>query len=71
MKQLTVRGSTASNDGIKSVTVNGTQARASRSSLSEWEAIVPRASLIEAFAQDNAGNIEKQPHKLSVPTATR
>ena len=68
--KLTVRGSTASNGEIKSVSVNGTKARPIRSSLSEWEAVVPQSSIIEAFAEDSSGNVEKQPHRMTV-TADR
>jgi hypothetical protein len=69
--KVIVRGTTADNGTVKSVLVNGKQARATRPNFSEWEIILEDASsrplALRAHAEDTAGNVEKRPHVLRVP----
>jgi hypothetical protein len=64
--QLYVRGTTSDNGAVKSVTVNGTPATATRQNFAEWEAMLggskPGKISLIAGAQDAAGNVEKTPH---------
>ena len=70
---LIVRGVSVDNVGVRSVDVNGKKARAVAEDYSQWEVELetsPKGSLIvTAVAEDQAGNVEKNPHKLktSVP----
>lgn len=63
---LIVRGTCASNNDIQSVTINGQQARSIAPNHAEWEAQIPNATKLEAFATDKAGNVEKLHHQLPV-----
>lgn len=64
---LLVRGTTADNDVVKKVLVNGTPARETASNLSQWEITVPAAAKLTASATDKAGNAEVRPHVLLAP----
>jgi hypothetical protein len=69
---LVVAGVTADNGTVKRVVVNGVEATAWRPNFSEWSVKlknVPEGELkLTAHAEDTAGNIEKRPHVLTVPT---
>jgi hypothetical protein len=69
---LVVSGVTADNGTVKRVVVNGVEATAWRPNFSEWTVTlkdVPAGELkITAHAEDMAGNVEKRPHVLTVPT---
>jgi hypothetical protein len=64
--QIVVRGCAVDNGVVKSVTVNGVAATATRENFSEWEARVPAAQKLVARADDDAGNAEKTPHEMTV-----
>jgi len=63
--KVTVRGTSADNGTIKSVTVNGKPAKAVTSTYSEWEITLDNGTKgefrIEARSEDEAGNLEKTP----------
>ena len=67
--RLTVRGTTADNGTVKRVLVNGTEAKATAPNFTEWEVIlenVPNGAVkLEAYAEDVAGNVEKNRHVLT------
>jgi hypothetical protein len=64
--QVLVRGTTSDNGRVKTVLVNGQAARSLRANFAEWEISLPAAKTgdlkLEAYAEDEAGNVEKQPH---------
>src|SRR5262249_4552383 len=60
--KMTVQGTTADNGTIKRVVVNGKEARATAPNFTRWEIILDKASKLEAHAEDEAGNVEKNPH---------
>jgi hypothetical protein len=64
--RLVVRGVTADNGAVKRVLVNGVEAKAVAPNFAEWEVTlekVPTGALkLEAFAEDEAGNVEKNRH---------
>ncbi len=64
---LLVRGTTSDNGDIKSVVVNGQEAKAERTNFAEWVASVPAATELQAFGEDTAGNVEPRPHVLTNP----
>ncbi|WP_337173416.1 G8 domain-containing protein [Paludisphaera sp.] len=63
---LVVRGSCADNGEVVRVVVNEIEARALRPNFAEWEAEIPSVGVarVEAHAEDEAGNVEKTPHRL-------
>jgi hypothetical protein len=64
--QRHVRGTSASNTMIKAVLVNGQPAKSVRANYAEWEITLPasESTRLEAFAEDNAGNVETLCHRL-------
>ena len=68
--KVLVRGVSTDNGTIKEVVVNGMPARSLHGNFSEWEAVLPMPQAptlqVTAHAQDEAGNVEKQPHRLTV-----
>jgi hypothetical protein len=69
--KVLVRGTTADNGTVKKVLVNGQQAQALTANFAEWEAalenVAPGSLKVTAQAEDAAGNIEKQPHVVTLP----
>jgi hypothetical protein len=67
---LVVRGTTTDNTRTKRVWVNGIQARDTDYNFHQWEAVLrdvkPGPLSIEAHAEDEAGNVEVNRHKMSV-----
>jgi hypothetical protein len=67
---LVVSGTASDNGTIRTVRVNGKEARLVRPNYAEWEAILPWQPAGEvrltAQAEDTAGNVEKVPHMLVV-----
>jgi hypothetical protein len=63
-----VRGTTADNGLVKRVVVNGAEARAVGPNFTEWEVDLPGAGelKVSAHAEDEAGNVEKHPHAVTV-----
>jgi hypothetical protein len=70
--ELVVRGTTSDNGAVRAVRVNGKEARPLRPDFAEWEVILAGQSAGEvrlaAQAQDAAGNVEKVPHVLVIPS---
>jgi len=68
---VVVRGATADDGTVKSVRVNGREARQLGPNFLEWEAVVeePSASpmTFTAIAQDAAGNVEPAHHRATIP----
>ncbi len=67
--KLVVRGSTTDNGTVKEVKVNNVAARSTRGNFAEWEAILPAPQgmlQLKAFATDEADNVEKRPHLISL-----
>ncbi len=70
---VVVRGATADDGTVQSVRVNGCAARPLAPNYLEWEAVVeqPAASplnTLTAIAQDAAGNVERVPHRVRIPS---
>jgi hypothetical protein len=67
--RLTVRGTTADNGTVKRVLVNGTEAKAVAPNFTEWEVTLEKvpngAFKLEAYAEDMAGNVEKNRHGMT------
>ena len=63
---MTVRGSTADNGPVKSVLVNGKEARSLAPNFAEWEIVLENATDVKAVAEDAAGNVEKNPMTVAV-----
>lgn len=68
---LVVRGSCTDDGDVRRVVVNGHEARELRPNFAEWEVEVPSVGVarVEAHAEDEAGNVEKTPHRVAVETA--
>ena len=67
--QLMVRGTTSDNGSVKSVTVNGMPATATRENFAEWQILLPTTHgpmHLTATSTDAAGNVEITPHELTV-----
>jgi hypothetical protein len=68
--RLVVRGVAADNGTIRSVRVNGQEARPLAPNFLEWETLVDaphtRSITLTALAEDAAGNIERLPHSTEV-----
>jgi hypothetical protein len=62
--KLVVRGTCTSNNVIKTVTVNGISTEALAPNHAEWTVQIPDAPALDAFATDEAGNVEKLHHVL-------
>ncbi len=62
--KLLVRGFCSDNGIVKKVLVNGTEAKATGSNFSEWEATVADAPTVSAHAEDEKGNVEKLRHEV-------
>ncbi len=67
-----VRGSAADNGQVKRVIVNGVQARPVSANFAEWEVVLTGVGSgelkVAAHAEDDAGNVEKYPHRVTVRT---
>jgi hypothetical protein len=67
--RVRVEGSSADDGRIKSVRVNGVEARAVVDDFSRWEARLEATGLepirLEATAEDASGNVERTPHVLT------
>lgn len=67
---LIVRGTTTDNGRTKRVWVNGALARDTDYNFHQWEVklrqVKPGSLAIEAYAEDESGNVEANRHKLSV-----
>ncbi len=62
--KLIVRGTTADNESVRRVTVNGKEARSLAADFAEWEVAIdpPAGGKLTARAADRAGNEEPRPH---------
>lgn len=64
-----VRGAAADGGTIRAVRVNGQPARSLAPNYSQWEVTLERAGNgpveLTALSEDEAGNIEKIPHRMS------
>jgi hypothetical protein len=69
--RLNVRGATADNGTVKRVVVNGKEARATGFNFSQWEITIDNANKLEAHAEDEAGNAEKNPHVVVVTQVSK
>jgi hypothetical protein len=68
--KVRVRGTTADNGTVKRVVVNGQLARPLAPNFAEWEATLEGrtgALTVTAHAEDQAGNVEKAKHVVTVP----
>ncbi|MFO0967457.1 MAG: G8 domain-containing protein [Gemmataceae bacterium] len=63
---MVIRGTTADNGKVRRVTVNGVAARPIEANYEQWEAEIPVAAVVEAFAEDEAGNRELRPHAVGL-----
>ncbi|MSQ95818.1 MAG: hypothetical protein EXR98_14850 [Gemmataceae bacterium] len=67
---LRVSGTTADNGTVKRVQVNGNDARTLTPNFAQWEIVLSTppggSQMLEAFAEDAAGNIEKRAHASTV-----
>ena len=63
-----VRGTASDNGSIRRVVVNGREARAIAPGFAQWEVTVddPKGGLVTAHAEDEAGNIEDDPHRVKL-----
>src|SRR5262249_10856832 len=63
-----IRGTSAEDDAVRKVIVNGTEAKAVSPTFTEWEATVdpPPDGRLSAHAVDRAGNAEPRPHVVRV-----
>ncbi len=65
--KLLVRGTCADNGPVKTVTVNGKEAKPTAGNFAEWEVTLDAgATTIEARAADAAGNVEQTPAVVTV-----
>jgi hypothetical protein len=68
--KLVVRGTTTDNVGTRRVVVNGVEARDVDYNFHQWEAtlegVKPGEIELQAHAEDTAGNVESNVHKLTV-----
>jgi hypothetical protein len=62
--KLLVRGSCSDNGIIKRVVVNGQEAKAASANFSEWEIAIAAGAVVNAYAEDDAGNVEKLRHEV-------
>ena len=65
-----VRGAAADGGAIRAVRVNGASAESLGRNYSQWEVVLervaPGALELIAVSEDEAGNIEKNPHRMSI-----
>ena len=59
-------GTRLDNGNVKRVVVNGQEAKATAGNFAEWEIYVADASTIVAYAEDEAGNVEKLKHEVKL-----
>ncbi len=68
--KVVVRGAAADGGTIRAVRVNGQTARSLGPNYSQWEVVLERISPgvleLSALAEDDAGNIEKNPHRATL-----
>jgi hypothetical protein len=64
--KVLVQGTTADNGTVRSVRVNGREAKAVAANFAQWEIELETLSKVEALAEDAAGNVEKRPHVVAV-----
>jgi hypothetical protein len=68
--RVVVRGTTSDNGTLKCVRVNGREAKATARNFAQWEITLEGAAsgpiTLLATGEDEAGNVEKTPHKLTV-----
>jgi len=66
---IVVLGTSADNGTIRSVKVNGQEATSVTPNFAEWRVELPLGeTLLKAYAEDAAGNVEKIGHKVGVAT---
>jgi hypothetical protein len=66
-----VQGTTADNGTVKRVLVNGREAKATAPNFTQWEITVDGAVKLAAHAEDEAGNVEKNPHVVRLTQAPK
>ena len=70
---IVVRGTTSDNGRVQRVLVNGKAAGLLQNNFAEWEITLKvmgnEAFLVQAHAEDEAGNVENAAHRLMVPAA--
>ena len=65
--RIVVRGSCCDDYAVKRVVVNNREARPTRANFAEWEVEIDAPGReIVAFAEDEAGNVEKTPHVIRI-----
>ena len=68
--RLVIQGMTADDGTVRAVQVNGRAARSLAPNYSRWEVeldgLVPGPLSLAAAAQDDAGNLEPNPHRTSI-----
>jgi hypothetical protein len=68
--RIVARGTTSDNGTVKRVLVNGHEARATERNFAQWQITLEKvpsdAITLRAAGEDEAGNVEKTPHKLMV-----
>ncbi len=68
--RVIVRGAAADGGVVRLVRVNGVTARSVGPNYSQWEVVlervVPGALALTAVSEDEAGNVEKNPHRMSI-----
>jgi G8 domain len=68
--RLVVRGTAADGGTIRAVRVNGAMALPLGPNYSQWEAVLERVAAgtleLTAISEDEAGNVEKNPHRSSI-----
>lgn len=63
----TITGTAADNGTIRSVKVNGKEAKATSPNFAEWQIeLLASESTLKAYAEDEAGNVEKLEHVVQV-----
>jgi hypothetical protein len=69
-----VRGTTSDNGTVKRVLVNGKEAKSVAANFAQWEielSELPDKRTVTAHAEDEAGNVERTPHVVSVGARER
>ena len=68
--KLIVRGTTSDNGKVKQVWVNKSEAEWTAESRGEWQAVLAAGKrgqvVINAYAEDAAGNVEQTKHEMTV-----
>lgn len=74
-EKLVIRGTATDNGAIRKVMVNGQEARATKPNFAEWEIVLEKtgsgALKLTAHAEDEAGNVERMPHVVSMGAEAR